>query len=725
MASLRQLVVKGLPCTRTLGLRTARVVSVRSQSTSAAVNATETSKPATSKKPEVKKSNRRQGPQLNSKLRDISLQIRRTIDENLDNVSESTQILEEGLSYLRDIQHAEGIKEETIYSLFQPLLVSLLEKTENSEGSKGLSELLEIFMRYNVAHTYHFTKAAIHELKTNNDKALAYQEVLRLWVKYLEYTKTSNNKLNTRIYKVFRKLNYNTHDLRNLVFYAFVQSCILQGVKYDFKDAIKLLQSDDLPEVFQIRRTIVGQGLIQDLRQDFDSFTRDLDKINLESLDPNGSFVLNKINTYTSHKDVNALNRIYNQVQDASKKNDVPIHESTLIRFMSAFYECGQHESVFLVFQLMIQSGIEKPSVSSWDFVIRSMGHPSHIEKFNESQKNEIANNIERMIETIEAGGSAITAKTLSVIVGSFANLNRFDKVDHYLEKYATGKNKLPIIFTTKNNILIGLLLNNNVKEAEKKLKEFMDDGSDYVPSSTTMNSFINFYAKSSNFKAVEGILNFMKQNNIPTDVGTFTILTDVFFKLHRERGLVPDVSKLLQSFSETAGNVVDINEVTIATIIDGLVKDGINLDAARALFSHLKTNKVSPQTLTSMMKGELDHGSIINAEVLFQRYISNIRNDARIWNLMINSLVAKNENLALDYFRKFKEQTRCEPNFFTYYFLITHFLKRSQKKTVQYLIDELAKSDLKDLGNELPKILKVLSQNYEIPEKLLHQISK
>lgn len=99
---------------------------------------------------------------------------------------------------------------------------------------------------------------------------------------------------------------------------------------------------------------------------------------------------------------------------------------------MNGYYECQVHSKVFQVFQQMIQNGIEKPSIASWDFVIRSMGHPSYIRGFTKEQRDTTINNIERTVETIIGNDTELTPKTLSIIVGCFANLNRFDKVDEF-----------------------------------------------------------------------------------------------------------------------------------------------------------------------------------------------------------------------------------------------------------------------------------------------------
>ena len=68
---------------------------------------------------------------VNNKLRDISSQIRASVNSSSNDLTESIEILEEGLSYLREIQQVEGLSDETIFSIFQPILATSKDKNLN------------------------------------------------------------------------------------------------------------------------------------------------------------------------------------------------------------------------------------------------------------------------------------------------------------------------------------------------------------------------------------------------------------------------------------------------------------------------------------------------------------------------------------------------------------------------------------------------------------------
>ncbi|ABN68317.2 hypothetical protein PICST_33495 [Scheffersomyces stipitis CBS 6054] len=735
MIPLRQTVFRNLTRTNIVKLRRSGQFLSRFQSTAADTlkATTSTSSPivkndknVSEKAPEGSTKNgnhSKKAPHRNVKLRDISNQIQDLVKSSKSDLTEAIEILEEGLSYLREIQLAENISDNSIYFRFQPIVTELLFKAldpATSLGNKSVEDVLEIFTKYGVCHKYHYTVVASRYFKSGEDKAVIYQNVLKLWLQFLEFEK-SNNATGMASVKA-GEIEYRPYYLPNLVYFAYSQTCSLQGVKFSFEDASKLL-NQTLPNPVLIRNSLMDLRIFDGYKKEFQSFQKSIHELSAESLDPNGPEVYRKIREAGEKKNQVALNIIQKEIQEAAARNNNPINEDTLIRLMDGYYEADRPDEVFAIFQNLLSHGIEKPSIRAWDVVLRTMGTPSYISKISSAQRGKLIKSIESTIETILNNGTEITAKTLSIIIGSFANLNKFDKVDEYLQRFSIeGEGKLPVIAPTKNNILIGLALNKKISEAEEKLKEFVRAGG-YVPSTSVMNTFLGYYAKINNYAAVEGILEFMKKHNIPEEVGTYTSVIDIYFKMHREKGLVADVDKVLDNIS--ASKSIPLNDFTYTALIDGLVKNGANIEAARSIFEKAsKKYPASAHLYTAMLRGELDQGSVSSAEKLFDVYIKKIRNDARIWNTMINSLLSKREELALQYYENLKNDAHSSPNHFTYYFLFHHFIKRGNKETVQHLIDDLSQKPLRDFGNELPKMLGKLTGEYKFGPELINILS-
>lgn len=637
-----------------------------------------------------------------------------TVDKSLD-LNECVEIFEEGVSYLRDVQHRENIDDFSIYTSFQKpatkLLQKYIERTGETEAPalKTLDEVLDMFIANGVIHNYHFYVAAKHDLSMKQ-----YNKVLTHWVKYLECSTSAN--LNDKIDIRFGFLqdmdkHYNRYVIRDLTFVAYSLCAIKGEFEFAMDDLKSLLQMEELPPARKVVDLLYRLGFSRDLGSDmsmFNDFTRQVAK---ENININGVLFLKKIDEAVTLRDLNSLNALYSQTNTKS------VSQKTLYKLMTAFYELEHFSTIFKLFQDMVTNNVplNRPI---WDLIIKSMGHSSTVVTLSETKKKELSTSIEKLIHTMISDGISVDSRILSSIVASFANLNDFEKVDKYLSEYKS----VPTTHALKNNYMVGLILNDQVKQAEDKLRSYMEEDSTFKPSTTVVNTLLNYYSKQQNLPAVNGIIKFMNEKMIPENIVTMTIVTDLYFKVNMKNNQLPNVKEILSLFKNAA---VKLNYHTYSVIIDGLVKV-LNIVAARAIYQHLKDTDFkasrSPQIITSMMKGELESGSISEAEGLFEEYLKKIRNTTRIWNLMLNSLLDRNEErLALQYYEKFKQQTvnSVYPNFFTYYFLINHFMRRHNKEVVELLLQDLEAANLPNLGRELPKMLKTLSSSYNIPPKL------
>ena len=669
----------------------------------------------------------------NRKLRDISAQVKSSVDSaNVGEISEAIDILEEGISYLREIQEVERLPSELLYSVFQPITATLFDKITADGanlGSRSVSDVLTMLVEQGLAHNYHFMRTVEHVLK-NSAGDESYSKVLQIWLQYLQYSKEVGvGRMNYMIqqpYLVYKERNFDSRDLKNLAFFAYVMHCLNANVEYNVKDAMKILQIQDssrVPERFHVVSTIKRLGLQEPLKSDLSTFERKINELNTKSMDPNGALVTRRIEQAIQQNNPIMLNNLYQQMKTSSVANDIQISEATLNRIMNAYIELHLFGDVIDIFRSFLQSSA-KPSVATWDLVLKALGHPSNVNGMDAAEKKKMTENIEATVNSMIASGIAMNARTLAIVVGCFANLGRFDLVDKYLKQYES----VPIVHLTRNNILVGLVLNKDVAKAEQKLKDFAKEDPTYQPSTGVMNAFLSHYVSVGNNEAVEGIINYMRQNGIEEDVGTTTTFINYYFKMYRNKGKVPDVAGLLKELSNAS---MPINQFTVTSIVDGLAKDGVNLEAARSVFNYFsKENsrfKYNTGLLTSMIKAELDFGSLHNAEELFAIYITNLKNDTRAWNMMIAALLAKKEKIALEYHEKLLQQRpfNVKPNYFTYYYMLDHFVKTGNEKRIQWTLDEIAKADLQDMGNVLPRRIHLLRHKFNVSPALKEKISK
>lgn len=663
---------------------------------------------------------------FNRKLRDISTQVRNSVAAApAADVAEAVEILEEGISYLREVQAAEKIPEQLLYGLFEPIVADVLGKIAAgaATGDRTPGEVVEMLMVHHIAHGSNVLAMQTAELRAG-PSVEAYAGVLLWWLRFLEYRKECGPMMGAVGFARGPYSAFDYRDMVNVTYFAYVMHCLHTETAYDVRDALKLLQTKEgrsVPESFQVRATLERLGLAGVLSHDTAWFDRRIRELSMQLMDPNGVAVARRLEQLLAGGNVGAVHSLFAQMRQASAANGMPLREATLNRSMKAYIEVHRFGDAVDIFRGMLAQGIT-PSANSWDLAIKAMGHPQNLPE-TQAQRDEVAASVDTTVRTMEASGVAVGARTLAVLVGCYANLNRQDLVAAALERYAD----VPVVHLARNNILIGLVINGDIAGAEAALKTHMAADASYRPSTGVINAFMAHYVAADKHDAVDGILAFMKEHAIEEDVGTITTVLHYYFKTFRSKGRVPNIDELMATFA-AAGDKWD--PLTLAALLDGLVKDGLNMDAARALYEYIgrvsPRHKHNPVMATSMMRAELEFGSLHVAEELFERYIKDMRNDARIWNMMITALLPRREQLALAYYQRFCEQRplNVAPNHYTYYYLLDHFTKKGNKARVQWTLDEIAHAKLPELGSQLPRKIYRVRLEYNVDPALLKAVT-
>lgn len=679
-------------------------------------NTSQNLKTATSSSAPAKKFNRKP---ISRKLKDIAQQITQSVtDADPQNLSEAVDIFEEGVSYLRDIQQNEAIDDEFFFKYFQATATSLLTKAIESQNNQVISRVFDIMTTNRVAHNFHFGQYQQYLLLQGK-----YSEILTVWLQYLEYSKASEPRMQFVMSRPFghhtdsKFLNYYS---RNVAYFAYVTQCSAAGVEQSLVDTLKLLQIEDialLPTPAQMRFTLKDSLSIDSVKQDFKKFEQQAQALSIKMLDPNGDAMAKRITLLSKRGNFRQLKQFYEKMLAASVENNLPLKEESLARVMTAFVDLHQFADAFEVFNTMTTKF--QPTLTSWALLLKAIGHPKHVAFLSDSEKMTMAQNVTSTIASMEAMGVPMDAKSLAVAVGAMSNLNQQKEVQVLLKKYAN----IPMVQLTRHNILLGMILNNQTAEAEKLMQRYLKDVPNYTPSIHLLNSFMSSYVNNDNLEAVDAIMKFMKEKGIESDIGTLTTVVNCYFKTCKANGIIPDVKSVL----------VDMNKVNMkwdanmaSTLLSGLTQDGSSLDAARAVFKHFvelgPQYKNSPALYTAMIKSELDFGDAEVAEGMFKWYNENLKLETRMWNMMITGFLSKNEEKALNIYKKMVTSS-VEPNYYTFYYLLTNALQKGNKKQVQWVIDEIEGSKIQDLGQVLPNKLEQLKLQYKLGPKLLKKL--
>ena len=139
------------------------------------------------------------------------------------------------------------------------------------------------------------------------------------------------------------------------------------------------------------------------------------------------------------------------------------------------------------------------------------------------------------------------------------------------------------------------------------------------------------------------------------------------------------------------------------------LLELGAHIETLRAMHSFAKgQNLESLAVVSTMISAELALGLLDNASKLFTIQNKKYRCLSREWNLLMNGLLKKGDlNGALKWLETMKKLETAKPNFFTYYFFLSHFDAKNDRATVQQLIDDLNAGQLQNFGDKLGPMLK------------------
>lgn len=645
---------------------------------------------------------------LNPKLRAVRNQVTDTVNSSED-LGECVEIFDEGITYVRDIQTAESIDDFTIYTTFSRIAMDLLEKLIKAD-EKDLSEkFLNILIENGIVHSFNFFQVMKYNLESGNPV-----DNLSIWVKFLECRSTTSilKNMNTP-FQFIREdhPSFNFFTCRDIVFMSYYLGAKAGHYEFLVPDLTSLLRLERLVGVRTVEENLFNNGI--KLPDEFKGLRKEVGSKIFENVHEtyNSPHFWNRLDNLVNGGRLRQLETLFKEARNSKE----PLLPQTIYHFLASFYTLGKFQVVFDYFGELVRQG--KPiGHNLWPLVIRSMGHAESIPKMSDEQRAKTSVNIQKLINTAIGQGRSMDGQLIAAAVASFANLGDYEAADSLLNTYKD----VPIIFSTYDNYIHGLMLNGEITKAEKRLQSTLKTVPGYVPLTAIMNSFLNYYGKQNNVNSMNNIISFMNKHNIPEDIATVTTVTNMYFKESARRGETPKLLDILNLFKNSH---IQLNSHFYGVLIDGLLR-ARNLPAARIVFETLEEAPTN-FTMMSMMKAELQFGDIEAAETLFEKYLTSVTNDTRAWNLMISNILGKNEMLALKYYQRLKQEkiNGVEPNFFTYYFLLTHFQRRNIPEVIKTILNDLETQNLEDLGKQLPKVLKEIGETIQLPENLRNKI--
>ena len=177
-------------------------------------------------------------------------------------MNEVYSILEEGITFLREIQNQRILLIDKFSRNFYPLATELFNLAQKPETTidHSLNEIIDMFVKNKIAHSMHFIQLAANALKQNSE---AYDEVLQYWFKSFEYTKSHDFLYVNNFNGIKTKIEYQPYDFTNLAIYAMFNRVYCSKVTYSPVDAAQVFPSGKIPPFYHIKKNFRSVGYLR------------------------------------------------------------------------------------------------------------------------------------------------------------------------------------------------------------------------------------------------------------------------------------------------------------------------------------------------------------------------------------------------------------------------------------------------------------------------------
>ncbi|CAN6625960.1 hypothetical protein TRVA0_010S02432 [Trichomonascus vanleenenianus] len=489
---------------------------------------------------------------------------------------------------------------------------------------------------------------------------------------------------------------------------AYTYNCYLEKLPVDTTIAQKLVPLNKYPRAHEILSLSGINSVPKEALEKILEYTK---QIRMDSLDINGSAFLKSLDA-DSAKD---LEDSYAEVVEKSNATGEKLSPVTYARFIACFSEASRVQRAFEVWNDMQNAGVS-PTTLTWNSLLKAGALTR--------ESPDLV--VEHIKDEMEAAKVKPDGETFATLMEFYFRTRRAEVALDIYNNVKAGKVSGVAPTLKMFSIAInGYLKMGEIETAEAMLAEGRRQG--YAPTSVVYNSFIRTYIKEGQFDKIQGVLDEMQANKIAPDVITYTSIIDATFKHCRRVGSSPDVS-IEALLNEMSANGIKANTVAMTSIISGLSKSSRDIESARAVFDALIRKRLAPnaRTFATIIDGELTVGDPERAIYYFNLMPKlNLFKSTPIYNQLINWLSKRGDLAkATDIFFQLVNDSRTDPNFYSYYFILQGADNHNDAALVQRVVDAMGKHKYKfPLGERLPKLLLKWSKlGVTVPPHILQQ---
>lgn len=596
------------------------------------------------------------------------------------------------------------------------LLTTSIKETKNPShntlAAPNPKALLQFYMASNLATTAHFNEVIYYLISIGASKdGLALFTEFREYVKDKPYVATLTTEERSDGRFVERAFNVRTAGL--IAYLGYIHE---HNIKADSNFAKQLFGFENLPSQFLLKGKLNEEAGIKD-NSTQNAYLNLYKQLRAQTVNLEDPAILDKLRDYARRGNINEVRNELESLRQLAAVQGKTLPEGVYTVSMSIFAKANVAATSLFLWNEMIKAGIV-PSVESWNALIFAASRKG----FKDLRTKKVEAVYQKLLEQTTCKPNSGTYASL---IAAYSNLDKFDKVEEVYQK-AQNDQQIPVTYSIEKEYLLAQS-KVNVDAAFAKLKEKIDVDN-FVPDIFLLNNFLSIFAKVKKFEKVSETLGIIEKFGTKADVATYTVVLDMVFKQSRKRGEVVTEEVLEKILTEMKSNGIDMNAVTYASLIDGLVKDGVNIEAGRLLFQYLQTHFPINKTIyTTMIQGELNSRNFAVAEALFDQFWNShevTNKTVQMLNLMINGFARQGELLkAFEYFSKIDKEatTKLQPNRYSYYFVLKGALQESNTAIAEKVLESLAQQNFNSYGRSIPAvIIKLNEQGVKVPANVL-----
>ncbi|KAJ8702463.1 hypothetical protein PTI98_001174 [Pleurotus ostreatus] len=417
-----------------------------------------------------------------------------------------------------------------------------------------------------------------------------------------------------------------------------------------------------------------------------------------------------RVNQLATSRSIRSIEKLYRSIMDgisgpapcmvaheSAKAVEKPVvfTEVGWTSFMVAFLKCGRKDLAAQMWDDMIGLDVQ-PGVSTWTAYIDACD--------GISAYNEAVAGWGMMLEQ----GVKPEALSYRAIISTYFNARQTDKAMDafrtFLEDAAKGSPERQQL-AVYNTVLHGLLIAGRVDEATATFQKMVDEGP--RPDVVSYNTFLKFWARTSNFKMLSSVMNNMVAAGIKGDVFSFSTILSALLKVGRD-----DAPELMIALMRKQG--VEPNVAIYSAIMDQQLREQTveALHTAMRLLQRMEldpTSQPNEVTYTSFLAG-IYRGSWLPPAVAedWRRNIVDrmkrrgIKLNRVTYHILLKACLEYPEpegvETAMVYYREMVKQ-KIHIISITWYILLSGLLRRGELVAANEILADMARSGVQPTG--------------------------